>query len=130
MEQYKSPMTSELIAKMIDTNPTVVRRIMSGLRNDGYVNSEKGHGGGWTLSKPLSEITLLDIYNSIGKPELFSFGFNEQNSECLIEKHVNESLLETITEAKKALLKSFSEINVGSISNDLDGEFKKYKYKK
>ncbi|MGO8470311.1 hypothetical protein AB9F45_39265, partial [Rhizobium leguminosarum] len=33
-----------------------------------------GHGGGWTLVRPLSDITLLDVYNAIGEPHLFAIG--------------------------------------------------------
>jgi hypothetical protein len=29
----------------MDTNPVVLRRVMAGLRDQGYVQSEKGHGG-------------------------------------------------------------------------------------
>ncbi|HYE44453.1 MAG TPA: Rrf2 family transcriptional regulator, partial [Caulobacter sp.] len=46
MAQRHEPMTSDAIAQMLGTNPAVVRRTMAGLRDAGYVRSEKGHGGG------------------------------------------------------------------------------------
>ena len=48
----------EVLAKAMHTNPVVLRRVMAGLRDRGFVRSEKGHGGGWTLARDLSEITL------------------------------------------------------------------------
>ncbi len=72
MAEQDAPLTSETIGKMLSTNPVVVRRMMSGLRERGYVQSEKGHGGGWVLTQPLSELSLLDVYQALGEPPIFS----------------------------------------------------------
>lgn len=55
MAEYQKPVTSEVLAKAMGTNPVVVRRVMGGLREQGYVHSEKGHGGGWEISCDLSK---------------------------------------------------------------------------
>ena len=39
MEQKDGPVTSEVLAKAMDTNPVVLRRVMAGLRDQGYVQS-------------------------------------------------------------------------------------------
>src|SRR3546814_1535501 len=54
MAQHDRPATSEAIAKMLRTNPVVVRRTMAGLREAGYVRSVKGHGGGWSIARDLA----------------------------------------------------------------------------
>jgi DNA-binding IscR family transcriptional regulator len=46
---------------MNGTNPVVFRRTLAGLREAGFVRSEKGHGGGWMLAKPLAKVSLLDV---------------------------------------------------------------------
>jgi DNA-binding IscR family transcriptional regulator len=48
----------------MQTNPVVVRRIMAGLRDRGYVRSEKGHGGGWQIACDFGAVTLRDIYDT------------------------------------------------------------------
>ena len=58
MAGSKEPVTSESLSKAMQTNPVVVRRIMAGLREQGFVTSEKGHGGGWLLSCDLKKVTL------------------------------------------------------------------------
>ena len=73
-ETREAPATSEVLAKAMGTNPVVVRRIMAGLREQGYVRSEKGHGGGWTLACDLSKITLRDVYDALGCPSLLAIG--------------------------------------------------------
>src|SRR3989344_5706303 len=66
MAEMEGPATSEAMAQAMQTNPVVVRRLMAGLRYAGFVSSAKGHGGGWVLSCPLTDITLRDIYEALG----------------------------------------------------------------
>ena len=54
LSQVKAPLTSEVLANTMGTNAPVFRRTMAGLRQAGYVSSEKRHGGGWKLARPLS----------------------------------------------------------------------------
>ncbi|MBP2610037.1 DNA-binding IscR family transcriptional regulator [Rhizobium pusense] len=101
---------------MLQTNPVVVRRTMAGLREQGYVSSEKGHGGGWVLARPLDEITLLDIYRALGAPGLFSIGLAGDNPDCVIEQAVNAALFEAMTEAESILLSRFGNITLSALA--------------
>src|ERR1700722_12716139 len=89
LAEQRSPVTSEVLAKAMSTNPVVIRRIMAGLREQGYVRSEKGHGGGWTLARDLAEITLRDIYDALGRPSLLAMGNRTEAPGCLVEQAVN-----------------------------------------
>ena len=64
------PMTSDMLATCLSTNPVVVRRTMAGLREQGLVVSEKGHGGGWQLARPLETVTLGQVHAALGEPGL------------------------------------------------------------
>ncbi|MBB4351717.1 DNA-binding IscR family transcriptional regulator [Rhizobium cellulosilyticum] len=86
-----------MIAEMLDANPVVIRPTMSGLRESGYVRSEKGHGGGWTLARPLEELTLLNIYNAVGEPSVFAIGPAYNMPGCAIERAVNATLKTFLT---------------------------------
>src|SRR5918911_225444 len=88
MAEQRGPLTSEVLAKAMDTNPVVIRRIMAGLREQGYVRSEKGHGGGWTLACDLSGVTLRDIYTALGYPALLAMGNRTAAPDCLVEQAV------------------------------------------
>ena len=72
MAESETPTTSEALAVAMNTNPVVVRRVMAGLRQAGFVSSAKGHGGGWVISCPLSEVTLADIHAALGAPSLLA----------------------------------------------------------
>jgi DNA-binding IscR family transcriptional regulator len=114
-QQHGAPLTSEAIGRMLNTNPTVVRRTMAGLRDAGYAASEKGHGGGWTLTRPLGELTLLDVYAALGRPELFALGLSRDMPDCLVERAVNDALASTLDHAERRLLERFSEITLDTI---------------
>ena len=92
MGQVDGPMTSDQLAACLRTNPVVVRRTMAGLREAGLVLSEKGHGGGWRLGRPLSGITLRDVHTALGEPALTPESPAVESPGCLVEAAVNRSL--------------------------------------
>ena len=54
-------MTSGKIVHMLGTNAAVVRGTMAGLRKAGYVRTDKGYNGSWSLSIDLNRFALLAI---------------------------------------------------------------------
>lgn len=120
MARHKSAVTSEAIAAMLHTNPVVVRRTMAGLRETGYVRSEKGHGGGWTLVRDLDSITMRDIYVALGEPAIFAIGLASDRPTCLIEQAVNRALESSFQEAEAMLVARFGEITLGELASDVD----------
>jgi len=116
MGQHEGAMTSDMIARMLDANPVVIRRTMAGLREKGYVHSEKGHGGGWTLARPLAELTLLDIYRAVGEPSVFAVGPAYDMPGCPIEQAVNTTLKDVFAEAEQLLLKRFEGVTLADIA--------------
>lgn len=118
MAEESGPVTSEALARTINTNPVVVRRIMGGLRDQGYVRSEKGHGGGWTLSCDLKSVTLRDVHEALGSPELFAIGNRSEETKCLVEEAVNAALSDALAEAEARLLARFGKITLAALSAD------------
>lgn len=119
MAQHDGPLTSEELAAAMDTNPVVVRRVMAGLREEGYVRSEKGHGGGWTLACDLSKITLRDVYVALGCPSLFAMGNRTESPGCLVEAAVNAALDETFEDAEALVLARLGEVTLARLSADV-----------
>ena len=112
------PFTSEALSQMLQTNSVVVRRTLAGLRKAGYVKASKGHGGGWELSKKLSSISFLDIYEALGRPSLFALGLSENSPRCMIEKSVNENLSDSLREAEKVILGRFKKLMLSDIAKE------------
>ena len=120
MARHAEPVTSDRIAEMLGTNPVVVRRTMSGLRDAGYVRSEKGHGGGWVITCDLEQVTLLDVYKAVGQPSLFAIGNERSNPDCMIEQVVNLAVDDALREAESVLVERFRAISLGELNRLFD----------
>lgn len=118
MAEVESPVTSEALARAMSTNPVVIRRIMAGLRENGFVRSEKGHGGGWTIARDLAAITLRDVYAALGEPELFAMGNRTDAPGCLVEQAVNAALDDAFRDAEALLLERFGAVTLAQLSAD------------
>lgn len=118
MAEGAGPSTSEALAAAMQTNPVVLRRLMSGLREAGFVASAKGHGGGWVLSCPLERITLRDVHEALGGASLVSLGFREEHPECLVARAVNDALGNAVQEAEALLLQRLGEVTLATLSHD------------
>lgn len=116
MAERRGPVTSEVLARAMDTNPVVIRRIMAGLRDHGYIRSEKGHGGGWTLACDLSAVTLRDVYTALGCPSLLAIGNRAESPRCLVEQAVNTALTRAFHDAEALLLSRLGEVTLASLS--------------
>lgn len=119
MAERKDPATSEMLAKALDTNPVVIRRILAGLRDKGYVSSGKGHGGGWVLTCRLCDVTLLDIYTALGSPSVLAIGHWNESTGCLVEQAVNTALSQAFQDAEALLLGRLGEVTLASLSADV-----------
>jgi len=120
MAQRDGPVTSEAMARMLNTNPVVVRRTMAGLRDSGFVQAERGHGGGWRIARDLADITLLDVYRAIDEPPLFSLRIAEDTPSCLVEQAVNAALESELAEARERLLRRFGKITLAALARDFE----------
>ncbi len=118
MAERREPTTSEALAKAMDTNPVVIRRIMAGLRDQGFVRSVKGHGGGWTLACDLSAVTLRDIYTALGSPSLLALGVRTESPGCVVEQAVNAAISRACHDASALLLSRLGEVTLAMLSTD------------
>ena len=95
VEYFKNEqkVTSDFLAGSINTNPVIVRKILTQLKNAGLIEVARGTGG-ITVTKPLSEITFFDVYEAIEPVEngdLFRFHENP-NPECPVGRNIHRLL--------------------------------------
>lgn len=118
LAEHDGPATSEVLARAMRTNPVVIRRTLAGLRERGLVQSEKGHGGGWTLACDLDAVTMRDVYDAIGAPGLLAIGNRIDTPDCLVEQAVNAALGDAFDAAEALLLDSFGRVTLAALSAD------------
>ena len=120
MARHDQPFTSDQIAKMLDANAVFVRRTMAGLREAGFVQSTKGHGGGWTIACDLKTTTLQDVYRAVGEPRLLAIGFGQENPDCAVEKVVGHALSDTFQQAEKLINDRLASIVLADLLDEFD----------
>lgn len=90
-DDYK--VTSDFLASSINTNPVIIRKILSQLKGAGLITVARGTGG-ITVNKPLEEITFFDIYQAIEPVEngsLFHF-HDAPNPVCPVGRNIHALL--------------------------------------
>jgi len=120
LQGMEGPLTSEVIATMLGTNPAFVRRTMAGLRERGWVTSSRGQGGGWRLAAPLSEIRLLDLYEALGSPGLFALAQSEDTPRCLMEQAANAAVEQALAAAEATFRASLAGVTVADLAEDFE----------
>lgn len=118
LEGTEGPATSEALGPRMDLNPVVVRRTMAGLRDAGIVRSVKGHGGGWTLARPLAAISLADVYEALGTQGLFGIGVRDAGATCLLERAANEVIAGALAEAEALVMAKLRSTSVAALAVD------------
>jgi DNA-binding IscR family transcriptional regulator len=86
------PVTSEFLAGSVNTNPSLVRRLLGMLAKAGLTTSLLGTGGGALLARPASEITLLDVYRAVDEGELFGMHRERPNPACPVGRNIQAAL--------------------------------------
>jgi Rrf2 family protein len=79
---------SDYIAKSVNTNPVVIRRLLSTLYENGLVVSQTGMCGGSCLTRKPENIGLLEVYRAVSKGEVFSLHPNTPDQNCSIGKNI------------------------------------------
>ena len=83
---------AEVLAKSLNTNPVVVRRILKALESHGLVALRPGRHGGVELLRSAADITLEDIYKAI-EPEGTLFALRERgNTRCPVNRTMQRTL--------------------------------------
>ncbi|CTQ52515.1 Putative HTH-type transcriptional regulator YwnA [Roseibium album] len=130
LDQNEDPITSEMIGKMLNTNPSLVRRLMAGLREAGFVSSTKGHGGGWYLEKPLTEISLAEVYEALGSPQLFALGQSGDAPSCLLARSADEATQKALEASRATFQAELAGVMVADLVRPHVETIKKYRQNK
>ena len=109
------PLRSEWIAGSVNTNPAVVRRILSMLARAGLTRSRMGAGGGSLLARPASGITLLDVYLAVDQGELFAMHRETPNPKCPVGRNIQGVLASTTCAAERALQAELAQRTVADV---------------
>jgi len=96
------PVTSEFIAGSVNTNPSLIRRIVGSLTRAGLTTSQLGAAGGALLARPAEHITLRDAYRAVDDGEVFGL-HADPNVACPVGCNIQRRLEAHFAAATRAL---------------------------
>lgn len=118
-DDYK--VTSDFLAGSTNVNPVIIRKILIQLKAAGLVKVARGTGGA-TISRPLDEITFLDIYKAVecvGNGELFHFHENP-NMDCPVGRNIHVILDDKLQRVQAAMERELASITLEEVKRDTE----------
>jgi Rrf2 family protein len=94
---------SDYIAQSVNTNPVVIRRLLSNLQEANLVVSHVGASGGTSLAKLPKDIKLSDVYRAVSCGEVFALPPNKPNENCPVGKNIASVLCNLQKEIYKSV---------------------------
>jgi Predicted transcriptional regulator len=98
-----NPVTSDYIAASVNTNPSLIRRMLSQLTRAGLTRCQMGTGGGALLAKPAARITLRDVYHAVADGRLLGLPREQPDPACPVGRGIQALLTERFDGATRAL---------------------------
>lgn len=109
-----SDLSSTAIATSIRTNPGFVRQIMMKLRKAGLMTSVTGHAKP-SLSKPATEISLLDIYKAVEGDKPLLHLDSHTNPDCGVGINIQLALQDYYNEIQTCAEEKMGRISLQDI---------------
>jgi Rrf2 family protein len=106
---------SEMIARSVNTNPVVIRRIMCALARAGLVASQTGAAGGSRLARRPDEVTLLDVYRAVEGGQVFCLHPRPPSASCPVGGRIEDVLEKILWDVEMAVEEVLSNITVEQI---------------
>jgi Rrf2 family protein len=115
------PVTSDDIAGSVNTNPAVIRRLLSLLARSGLVCSRLGAGGGARLGRPVAAITLLDVHRAVEPGPLFTMHPARPNPRCPVGRRIQVVIERSTRAAQQALEAELARRTVADVLDEVIG---------
>ena len=122
MEIFKNEykITSDFLAESIQVNPVIIRRILGQLKEAGLIEVKRGTGGA-AITRPLEEITFLDVYRAVECIEentLFHFHENP-NLNCPVGGNIHHVLDDRLRRVQEAMERELEAITLADVVGDM-----------
>ena len=95
--------TSELLARSVNTNPVIIRRLLLALQQARLVETRKGAGFGSRLSRSAARINLGEVFRAVEQEEAFCLPRKKPNQACPVGQCIQAALEQVFGSARRAL---------------------------
>jgi Rrf2 family protein len=110
---------SSEIAGSVDTNPVVIRRLLSALAKARLVTAQKGAAGGFALSSAAGNISLLDIYRAVEPAPHHGLRSFAPNPKCPVGAKIESVLHGVFFKAQAGMEAALAQVTVAAVDREL-----------
>jgi Rrf2 family protein len=107
--------TSELLARSVNTNPVVIRRLLLVLQKARLVETRKGAGFGSRLSRSAARIDLWQVFRAAEQDEAFCLPRKKPNQACPVGHCIQASLERVFRSALDALEQDLAKTTLADV---------------
>ena len=113
--------TSAEIASSVNTNPVVIRRLLSALVKSRLVIAHKGAAGGFSLASAPAKITLLDIYRAVEPQPDHGLDRFVPNTKCPVGSRIETILRTAFFKAQTGIEAQLAATSLADVHQQLKG---------
>lgn len=114
------PVPSAAIARSVNTNPVVVRRIMSQLVKAGVVESIVGAHGGFQLTRPSRRVSLREVARAVDGVQVFAVHRNAENRACTVSCGIKPALAQVFGRVDGAVERVLGQMTLADVTAHLE----------
>jgi Rrf2 family protein len=107
------------IAGSVDTNPVVIRRLLSALVKARLVTAQKGAAGGFSLASTPKNISLLDIYRAVEPEPNHGLRHFTPNHKCPVGAKIETIIHGIFFQAQAGMEAELSRVTLADIESQL-----------
>lgn len=107
--------TSAMLARTVNTNPVVIRRLLLELQEAGLVATARGIRGGARLERAPEQIRLGDLFRTLERAELFGCHPNTPLQSCPVGRGIDAVLRELQSKAMNAAERELNESTLADV---------------
>jgi Rrf2 family protein len=110
------PVTSADLARSVNTNPAFLRTLLGQLRRAGVIEVALGKGGGASLARPASKVTLADVYRAVEKRPPVQLHRCPPDRKCVVGRNILPVLGEVVEDVEAATLERLAATTVADLA--------------
>lgn len=111
------PLSSEILAATYGTNPVVIRRILSQLKEAGLITSQRGVGGGSVLAEDPHNVSLRRVYEAVTESSLILPRHPGTDSE--VSEVLSDYINQLCASAEAALLAQLETVTIAEMDEEV-----------
>ena len=106
---------SEDLARTVGTNPSFLRGLIGRLKEAGLVETRMGKGGGTTLARSATKISLRDVYHATETQPVLKAHACDDKSRCPVARGMTEMLTTVNDRLEKVLETELKRMTVADL---------------